>query len=220
MSACPMRMAEAGRKTLPIFADGGARRAAVADTLMVALLTSVKTLRDSAFGGKGSTPVPPETLFVPAPRGGINYATSRDAAMQSPILLSEARAFLEAHFDEPVILAQLTELSALSVPRFASFVPATIGLITIPVFTRLANPACANFVTRRAARFEGRRRSRIFRSKPSCAPLQAVLRHDPNCVLKRARSKVAALPGNTRAGSGRTLDAVARARLPLPVENL
>ena len=61
MSACLMRMAEAGRKTLPIFANGIARRAAVGDTLMVALLTSVKTLRDSAFGGKGSTPVPPET---------------------------------------------------------------------------------------------------------------------------------------------------------------
>jgi AraC-like DNA-binding protein len=40
--------------------------------------------------------------------------------MRQPVPLSEARAFIEAHFDEPVTLAQLAELSALSVSRFAT----------------------------------------------------------------------------------------------------
>ncbi|AMH43750.1 MULTISPECIES: helix-turn-helix domain-containing protein [Burkholderiaceae] len=40
--------------------------------------------------------------------------------MKSTVALSEARAFIEAHFDEPVTLAQLAELSALSVPRFVT----------------------------------------------------------------------------------------------------
>jgi AraC-like DNA-binding protein len=40
--------------------------------------------------------------------------------MKSTVVLSEARAFIEAHFDEPVTLAQLAELSALSVPRFVT----------------------------------------------------------------------------------------------------
>ncbi len=56
-------MAEAGRKTLPIFVNGIARRAAVGDTPMVALLMSVKTLRDLAFGGKGSTVLPEACSF-------------------------------------------------------------------------------------------------------------------------------------------------------------
>jgi AraC-like DNA-binding protein len=40
--------------------------------------------------------------------------------MKHSVPLTEARAFIEAHFDEPVTLAQLAELSALSVSRFAT----------------------------------------------------------------------------------------------------
>jgi len=40
--------------------------------------------------------------------------------MKQSMPLNEARAFIEAHFDEPVTLAQLAELSALSVSRFAT----------------------------------------------------------------------------------------------------
>lgn len=40
--------------------------------------------------------------------------------MKQAIGLNAARAFIEAHFDEPVTLAQLAELSALSVSRFAT----------------------------------------------------------------------------------------------------
>jgi AraC-like DNA-binding protein len=40
--------------------------------------------------------------------------------MKQSVPLTEARAFIEAHFDEPVTLAQLAELSALSVSRFAT----------------------------------------------------------------------------------------------------
>jgi len=40
--------------------------------------------------------------------------------MKQSIALSAARAFIEAHFAEPVTLAQLAELSALSVSRFAT----------------------------------------------------------------------------------------------------
>ena len=40
--------------------------------------------------------------------------------MKRSVPLTEARAFIEAHFDEPVTLAQLAELSALSVSRFAT----------------------------------------------------------------------------------------------------
>ncbi|WP_233805239.1 helix-turn-helix domain-containing protein [Paraburkholderia sp. HP33-1] len=40
--------------------------------------------------------------------------------MKQSISLSAARAFIEAHFDEPVTLAQLAALSALSVSRFAT----------------------------------------------------------------------------------------------------
>lgn len=40
--------------------------------------------------------------------------------MKSSVPLFEARAFIEAHFDEPVTLAQLAALSALSVSRFAT----------------------------------------------------------------------------------------------------
>jgi AraC-like DNA-binding protein len=40
--------------------------------------------------------------------------------MKHPLTLNAARAFIEAHFDEPVTLAQLAELSALSVSRFAT----------------------------------------------------------------------------------------------------
>lgn len=42
--------------------------------------------------------------------------------------LIEARAFIEAHFDEPVTLAQLAELSALSVSRFATVFRQQFGL--------------------------------------------------------------------------------------------
>lgn len=40
--------------------------------------------------------------------------------MKHSVPLTEARAFIEAHFDEPVTLAQLAALSALSVSRFAT----------------------------------------------------------------------------------------------------
>jgi D-hydroxyproline dehydrogenase subunit gamma len=50
MSGRFVRLAETGRKTFTITVDGITRQAAVGDTLMVALLTSVKTLRDSEFG--------------------------------------------------------------------------------------------------------------------------------------------------------------------------
>jgi AraC-like DNA-binding protein len=40
--------------------------------------------------------------------------------MKQSISLKAARAFIEAHFDEPVTLAQLAALSALSVSRFAT----------------------------------------------------------------------------------------------------
>ena len=45
-----VRLAETGRKTFPITVDGVVREAAEGDTLMVALLTGVSTLRDSEFG--------------------------------------------------------------------------------------------------------------------------------------------------------------------------
>jgi AraC-like DNA-binding protein len=47
--------------------------------------------------------------------------------MKTNVALSEARAFIEAHFDEPVTLAQLAELSALSVPRFVTVFPQQFG---------------------------------------------------------------------------------------------
>jgi D-hydroxyproline dehydrogenase subunit gamma len=50
MSGRFVRLAETERKTFTITVDGIARQAAVGDTLMVALLTTVKTLRDSEFG--------------------------------------------------------------------------------------------------------------------------------------------------------------------------
>jgi predicted molibdopterin-dependent oxidoreductase YjgC len=50
MSGRFVRLAETGRKTLVITVDGVAREAAEGDTLMVALLTGAKTLRDSEFG--------------------------------------------------------------------------------------------------------------------------------------------------------------------------
>ncbi|MDE1011129.1 AraC family transcriptional regulator [Paraburkholderia agricolaris] len=40
--------------------------------------------------------------------------------MKQSISLNAARAFIEDHFDEPVTLAQLAALSALSVSRFAT----------------------------------------------------------------------------------------------------
>src|SRR3569623_1293664 len=45
-----VRLAESGRKTFPITVDGVLREAAEGETLMVALLTSGSTLRDSEFG--------------------------------------------------------------------------------------------------------------------------------------------------------------------------
>jgi D-hydroxyproline dehydrogenase subunit gamma len=50
MSGRFVRLAETERKTLTITVDGVARRASEGDTLMVALLTGAKTLRDSEFG--------------------------------------------------------------------------------------------------------------------------------------------------------------------------
>lgn len=45
-----VRLAEQGRKTFAITVDGVVREAAEGDTLMVALLTGMNTLRDSEFG--------------------------------------------------------------------------------------------------------------------------------------------------------------------------
>ncbi|WP_224788873.1 helix-turn-helix domain-containing protein [Pandoraea terrae] len=42
--------------------------------------------------------------------------------------LDDARAFIHAHFDEPLRLAQLAELSALSVSRFATAFRERFGL--------------------------------------------------------------------------------------------
>ena len=50
MSGRFVRLAETERKTFVITVDGVARHAAVGDTLMVALLTGTRTLRDSEFG--------------------------------------------------------------------------------------------------------------------------------------------------------------------------
>jgi D-hydroxyproline dehydrogenase subunit gamma len=50
MSGRFVRVAETGRKTFPITVDGVVCEAAEGDTLMVALLTSTSTLRDSEFG--------------------------------------------------------------------------------------------------------------------------------------------------------------------------
>src|ERR1700733_4808647 len=50
MSGRFVRLAETERKTLTMTVDGVARQASVGDTLMVALLTGAKTLRDSEFG--------------------------------------------------------------------------------------------------------------------------------------------------------------------------
>lgn len=47
---------------------------------------------------------------------------------KSPAALDDALAFIEAHFDEPVRLAQLAELSALSVSRFATVFRQQVGL--------------------------------------------------------------------------------------------
>lgn len=50
MSGRFVRLAETERKTFVITVDGVTRQAAVGDTLMVALLTGIRTLRDSEFG--------------------------------------------------------------------------------------------------------------------------------------------------------------------------
>ena len=50
MSGRFVRLAETERKTFVITVDGVARQAADGDTLMVALLTGMRTLRDSEFG--------------------------------------------------------------------------------------------------------------------------------------------------------------------------
>ena len=50
MSGRFVRLAETERKTFVITVDGVQRQAAVGDTLMVALLTGMRTLRDSEFG--------------------------------------------------------------------------------------------------------------------------------------------------------------------------
>jgi AraC-like DNA-binding protein len=48
--------------------------------------------------------------------------------MKSSVPINEARAFIEAHFDEPMTLAQLADLCALSVPRFATVFRQQVGL--------------------------------------------------------------------------------------------
>ncbi len=50
MSGRFVRLAETQRKTFLITVDGVARQTAEGDTLMVALLTGMRTLRDSEFG--------------------------------------------------------------------------------------------------------------------------------------------------------------------------
>ncbi|CAN7726453.1 putative molibdopterin-dependent oxidoreductase YjgC [Paraburkholderia terricola] len=50
MSGRFVRLAEQGRKTFAITVDGVVCEAAEGDTLMVALLTGMNTLRDSEFG--------------------------------------------------------------------------------------------------------------------------------------------------------------------------
>jgi D-hydroxyproline dehydrogenase subunit gamma len=50
MSGRFVRVAETQRQTFAITVDGVTRQAAVGDTLMVALLTGVTTLRESEFG--------------------------------------------------------------------------------------------------------------------------------------------------------------------------
>ena len=50
MSGRFVRLAETERKTFVITVDGVARQAAEGDTLMVALLTGMRALRDSEFG--------------------------------------------------------------------------------------------------------------------------------------------------------------------------
>ncbi|MBP0588213.1 helix-turn-helix transcriptional regulator [Paraburkholderia sp. LEh10] len=47
---------------------------------------------------------------------------------ESPIILRDAVAYIEANFDKTVSLAQLAELSALSVSRFATVFREQIGL--------------------------------------------------------------------------------------------
>ena len=50
MSGRFVRLAETKRRAIVITVDGVARQAAEGDTLLVALLTSTRTLRDSEFG--------------------------------------------------------------------------------------------------------------------------------------------------------------------------
>jgi len=50
MSSRFVRVAETGRKTFDLIVDGVPTQAAEGDTLMVALLTTHDTLRDSEFG--------------------------------------------------------------------------------------------------------------------------------------------------------------------------
>ncbi|MCX4163865.1 MULTISPECIES: (2Fe-2S)-binding protein [Paraburkholderia] len=50
MSGRFVRVAETGRRTFPVTVDGVVHQAAEGDTLMVALLTGVSSLRDSEFG--------------------------------------------------------------------------------------------------------------------------------------------------------------------------
>jgi AraC-like DNA-binding protein len=47
---------------------------------------------------------------------------------RATVALDEALAFIDAHFDQPLTLAQLADLSALSVSRFATVFRQQIGL--------------------------------------------------------------------------------------------
>jgi AraC-like DNA-binding protein len=57
--------------------------------------------------------------------------------MRQSEALDQARAFIEAHFDEPVTLAQLAALSALSVSRFATAFRQRFGLSPYRYLCRL-----------------------------------------------------------------------------------
>jgi AraC-like DNA-binding protein len=54
--------------------------------------------------------------------------SSQNPPLRTDVALEDALAFIDAHFDQPLTLAQLAELSALSVSRFATVFRQQIGL--------------------------------------------------------------------------------------------
>ena len=136
--------------------------------------------------------------------------------MKSSIPLSEARAFLEAHVDQPVILAQLAELSALSVPRFASLFRQQFGsspyrylrgLRIQRAQTLLLAGVPGSMVAAEVGFFDQSHLARHLKQFCGMTPT----------AFSSVRARSGSRPGQQCAGSGRTLDAVARARLPIPV---